>query len=314
MPIWFHTSKSQYMRQITNRKGTKCLCLKHGIKTTGQVKELTTRNDDHKERALCQCQMCRDCRGKGCRNPAACRNIALRILASLPLEWQPCSQEEGMDLKLSEDNIQRNKTALTKGEDMVYKRNITIEEILEAIRIFTKKRKRVYTQPEMMTIETPERQVNTVWTASRSRPGGQENTVTAAAIWFGDNDERNEAFLVEGRHASKQRGEAIAIAEALRTAPKNQPLWIVSQNKQYIEYITTKLNEMERKGWLNVKHGDVLRTAMEWAKWWTAKTYFCAKKIAKSGRPEAAIYKEIEMCLESGTTSMIEPTKEPNTS
>jgi hypothetical protein len=293
-PIWFHNEESTYMRKITNRPTAKCMRNSHKVRRTGQMAELARREENHANSASCNCQGCSECRREGCRNPLACREMAGKIIDSLPPQWRPAPPQNEVDMTLSEDEVKQNDIALAKGEDVTFERILTVKETSDAIRVFTPKNGKEYRQPEPAIRGTDQQPIRTAWTISKSKPCGEDASRTMAAVWFGQGDNRNTTFQVKGPKPSRQRGDIMAIAEALRRAPKDQPLRIISQNRQIVEYMTTKMKNMENKGWINVKHGDILRSAASWAKSRTAKTYFCAKKIARDGKPEAEIYEVLD--------------------
>jgi hypothetical protein len=143
-----------------------------------------------------------------------------------------------------------------------------------------------------------------VWVAARDQTNTQRETRTVAAIWFGRNDSRNSSFTIGDANASRQRGEAMALAEALRTAPQDQPLRIICQNRQMVENMTTKLKSRENKGWIMTKHGDILRKAAAWAKKRRARTYFKVAKIAKADRPESEIHEMMQHHLEDNSHTL----------
>jgi exonuclease III/ribonuclease HI len=307
MPIWLHTSESTYMRRVTNRPAAKCLRNKHKVKTTGQMMALTERNEAHTDRPSCACNVCASWRGQGCQNPQACRELADKFLTSMPDRWHPRERDGALDLILTEEENENNDKALGKGEDVTFERRLTVEELQDTFRVFAPKRQKEYHTPERMVPREPPGPTNEVWTASISRTDDNGATKTAAVIWFDRGDERNTTFLVTGKQASRQRGEILAIIEALRTAPRDQPLRIISANKQTVEYLTTKLRSLEDKGWVSVKHGDVFRKAAAWLKSRLAKTFFKVRKIAKRGRAESDILNELNTCLETSTRTIDEP-------
>jgi exonuclease III/ribonuclease HI len=304
MPLWFHLDESAYMRQMTNRKTARCLRETHKVRTTGQLEELMRKERDHVERQGCPCATCSAWRTTGCRNPAKCYKVGSQILASIPERWNLSRPTMNLDSIMTEDDRQANEQALGREEDVTFERKLTVNERQEAIRIFTKKEPKPYLEPSTLQRTTDPERIRTVWAMSKSKPDAQNGTKTAAAVWVERGDEINRSFLIGGPGASRQRGEIMAIADALRRTPHDQPLRILCQSSQAVENLTTKLKSLEDKGWMNVKHGDIFRSAASWAKKRRAKTYFKVARAAKQGRPESEIHEELDRCLQTGDVTV----------
>jgi exonuclease III len=306
MPLWFHIRESTYAKQVTNRPTARCLRTAHEIRNVGHLEANIAHQAAHTGRPSCRCETCSAGRAQGCRNPTQCRDLGTRILASIPEQWHPQKCTENINLTLTEEERQANDTAVTKGEDVTFERSLTVDDTQEAFRVFTSKTPREYSTPTTVIRTEPEREIRTVWAASKSRPSAQDATRTAATIWLGPADAQNVTFIVGGDHVSRQKGEAMAIVEALRTAPPDQPLRVICQSRQAVENLTTKLRYRENKGWITVKHGDIFRKAAAWAKKRRAKTYFKVQKIARSGKPESAIHRTLDQCLADATSDALE--------
>jgi exonuclease III len=297
MPVWFHIEESPYMKQVTNRPAARCLRETHGIRTVHQLSASTTEHEgNHNGRPACECTTCRKWRDAGCRHPHQCRELGKRILSSLPTKWDPEKQDNNLDRILSEEENANNERALENGHDVIFERRLTANEIADTIRVFAPKKDRTGNQPEDM-IRDQNRPTTDTWILSKSRLDATGETRTAAAVWFGPGDDRNYSFRVGGKQASRQKGEIMAIAEALKRAPPDIPLRVLCQSKQNIEKMTSKLRILEDKGWSNTKHGDELRAAASWARKRKAKTYFKLAKNTRDSQLEAGIRAEVERCL-----------------
>jgi exonuclease III len=309
MPIWFHIAESQYMRQMTNRNTARCLRTAHQIIKVGQLENNNISIHDHVERRTCTCRTCNDQRAAGCRNPTMCKELGRKLIASMPEQWRPGTQTDDLDIELSEADRTNNETALTKGGDVTFERILTVNSVTDAVRVFAPKEPRQYNKPVKVTPNTSQQHTNTAWTTSQCKPIAENATRTVAAVWFAENDDRNVAFTVGGKGISKQRGEIMAISEALRLAPTDQPLRVICQNRHTVENLTSKLRKLEDKGWIDTRNGDIFRIAAAWAKRRSAKTYFKIEKIATHGKPESGIYDSMKKCLEDNSQPMAEPAR-----
>jgi exonuclease III len=306
IPIWLHIGESQYMRQVTNRPAARCLRSIHGVRTVGQAKRMAAQDEMHTDRQTHRCDECDIWRTEGCRNPLLCEDLSTKILDSLPERWHPMHSKDNLDMRLSKEEQQENENALTKGEDVIFERTITANDIPSAFRVFAPKETRSYTSPDAITPETTQRHTLEVWTGSKKKPTRNDATRTAVAVWFPQDDERSTAFLAGGTGVSQQKGEIMAVSEALRIAPHDQPLRIVCRDRRTVENMTIKLKSLEDKGWIHTSNGDVYQAAATWAKRRQARTYFRVAKIAQKGRPESALHDMLNRCLESGTRSIEE--------
>jgi exonuclease III len=301
VPIWLHTEESRYMRQTTNRPAAKCMRSVHGIITAGQMQGMTDNTEQHTNRQTCQCVDCNNWREMGCRNPLLCKTLSSRILASMTERWRPRQHNDNLDIILSEDESSNNEKALAKGEDVIFERAITVNDIPSALRIFASKEHRQYIPPDPATPEEPRQRVVEVWTGSKTKPTQGEAARTAAAVWFPHDEGRSTTFLVGGPGANQRKGEIMAVSEALRLAPHDQPLRIMCRDRQTVENLTIKLNSLEDKGWIHTSNGDAFKAAASWAKRRQAKTYFRVTKIAKNGKPESRIHGMLHRSIEHDT-------------
>jgi hypothetical protein len=226
-----------------------------------------------------------------------CMDLSDRILLSIPSRWNPKRTGREVDILLSEEESQANEAALAKQEDVTFERRLTVDNKEDTMQIFTLKQQHMRLEPSEVRRTETQDNTRVVWTMSKSRPDKRNTTKTAAAVWFHPGDNRNTSFLVGGEGANLYRGEIMAIAEALRAAPIDQPLKIMCSSSQAIEHLTTKLRTLENKGWVAMKHGDIFRAAALWAKRRKAKTYFRVMTAAKQGQPESAIHEELDLCL-----------------
>jgi hypothetical protein len=143
LPIWFHIGETAYMRQMTNRPAAKCLRTTHGVQTVEQTRALTIISAHHTDSVTCACKTCTTWRRDGCCNPVLCRDMSKKILAALPLEWQPGTERGDIDIILNNEEHLNNDNALPKGEDVTFEHHLTVT-ILEALRIFTTTARREY--------------------------------------------------------------------------------------------------------------------------------------------------------------------------
>lgn len=98
-----------------------------------------------------------------------------------------------------------------------------------------------------------------MYTDGAALQNGDENAQAGSGLWYGQNDPRNAAIrLPDTIEQTNNAGEAVAILEAVRRAPKNSLLRIRSDSQVIIDGLTKNLQTWEDKGWIGVMNKDVL--------------------------------------------------------
>ncbi|KII82984.1 hypothetical protein PLICRDRAFT_119990, partial [Plicaturopsis crispa FD-325 SS-3] len=228
LPIWLHIGASKDMKKLNNHKHARCLRQNHKISTTGELKELTVRNNaDHKPRRNCRCHFCKHDRNElGCDNPHKCRQFAVKFLNNLTDKWNPSLPKNRQVSNLTDAQLEGNRTALEQKEKLTFDPDMARElGLSDSFRVFT---------------EDHEQNERAIQTAQDDQPVNEEATrvtthgivkidehgdfVAGGGAYFAQNDARNVSTRIGPTIASAQGGELGAILLVLQKTPKNRPL------------------------------------------------------------------------------------------
>ena len=111
-----------------------------------------------------------------------------------------------------------------------------------------------------------------VYTDGSCIGNGTEEASAGSRVWYGTNDHRNVAIRVPGKKQSNQVGELLAVLHAVKNAPENRPLRIMSDSKFAISGLTKYAKDWEAKDWIGVSHGPLFKCTMAWIRARTAHT------------------------------------------
>ncbi|KAF9544746.1 hypothetical protein CPC08DRAFT_611268, partial [Agrocybe pediades] len=95
MPIWHHKGLHSEHPILNNSVWADCQRNVHGIRTVGDMLTYVGRvfPGNHRNIRYCPCDLCRQARELGCRNPAKCPQAGVRMLDSLVERWDPRRQQ-----------------------------------------------------------------------------------------------------------------------------------------------------------------------------------------------------------------------------
>jgi ribonuclease HI len=113
-----------------------------------------------------------------------------------------------------------------------------------------------------------------VYTNGACLNNGKANATCGSGIWFGPNDERNQAIRIPGEAQSNQVGELAAVIRAVEITPISWPLKIHTDSRYVINGLTTHLSTWEDQGWIGVKNADLFKRAAYLLKRRSAPTAF----------------------------------------
>ncbi|THV01200.1 hypothetical protein K435DRAFT_632724, partial [Dendrothele bispora CBS 962.96] len=92
MPIWHHMEADSSIKQLSHTLASKCLKLKHNVRTVGDAEELAKNleEEEHKPQNNCECQVCKRLKQTmNCTHPHSCMKQAAKLLDTLPQKWDP---------------------------------------------------------------------------------------------------------------------------------------------------------------------------------------------------------------------------------
>jgi ribonuclease HI len=153
--------------------------------------------------------------------------------------------------------------------------SITCKETLaECFRIFTDPTKLTH-QPAKRYRHirpTPRCTEITVYTDGACINNGKQNAHCGSGVWFGPENQKNQAIRVPGEAQSNQVGKLAAVIAAINTTAPYQPLKIISDSKCVIEGLTTHPDTWENDGWINIKNAPLFKKACHLLRRRSAKT------------------------------------------
>lgn len=282
LPMWYHVGEADG-RSLANTLSARCLREKHGVLTVGECAAVAERlsrrgatGSPHTPKRTCMCYECeRDRTVKGCDDPHRCAGMAAKLLQKLTPLWKLSPVSRTDNLSLTPRRIRRNAEARAIDERVVFNPSVSARAPVEsALRLFgpmkvdqdavVQARRGLRHGGQYAGIE--------VHTDGSCVENGTERAVAACGVWFGEDDPRNLMARLPGVLQSNQAAEVFAIEEAVRIAPGEAPLHIVSDSRFAVDGVTVHLPEWEDRDWLGVKCAPLFRRAVARLRARTAET------------------------------------------
>ena len=270
MPVWLHRKATRDAARIYKTDGAKCLKSKH---RTHYVKQLTGMvegvPEGHRRTNFCTCEACRGASELGCTHPNKCFETAVELLNALAPRWRPESPQEPED----RNSYTPTMTGGDPREGIEVIMNREAADLKESIRIFTRRENLLSaTALQETQDETLKNTEQVVYTDGSCTNNGTDEAKSGSGVWYGEWDPRNMAVRVPGQRQSNQVGELLAALLAIKYAPGNQPLRIISDSKFVIEGLTKYARDWEKKDWIRVKHGPLFKCMTAWLRARSAAT------------------------------------------
>ena len=264
MPIWFHKGQDEEKHPQNNGKWAECQRHRHNIQTTGELARYVseTREIRHLLRKNCACAPCRSARGKGCPNPAKCRQAAQKLLESLHPKWKPELGNEPEDaLQLTEDQLQQNEQARKLDGALVFDPNITsTSELAKEFRVFVNSDRVTNVPAKRPPAQGAEiQEEETIYLCGVHENQGYETARSAYTIWFGENDPRNSTRRTQGPSQTKETAECQALLQALALTPDGARLNIRLLSPYLKGILTTGLQRLEDRNWMAIPDKEILQ-------------------------------------------------------
>ena len=111
-----------------------------------------------------------------------------------------------------------------------------------------------------------------VYTDGSCLNNGETNAQAGGGIWYGENDPRNTSFRVPIPEQSNQTGELYAILHAIKSAPTDQAISVMTDSMYAVNGLTRDLEKWEDQGWLYAKHADLFKSITAWMRYRSNKT------------------------------------------
>jgi ribonuclease HI len=268
LPIWHHfAAKDNY---TWNKKASKCLSLKHEIKTVKDLQNFIEEGNPP----------------ENCDHPDKCLKIANTLMDKIPSKYNPNNSTPHKDnLDHTPRRIAKNQNKDITKSSVTFNPDVTERETIEnAVRIFGKKqtyKKRGKRKTKGKTQTAPpayreqkkkEKEAITLYTDGSCSQNGDENARTGAGIWHSNNSKHNQAIRLDGKTQTNQRAELMAVILALKTNSKDRQLKIKSDSRTTVEGIILRLKAWEDKDWLDIAN----------VKEWKYLAYLLRRRRAKT--------------------------------
>ncbi|KAH9962196.1 hypothetical protein BC827DRAFT_1085409, partial [Russula dissimulans] len=233
LPVWYHlASRTRPM----NMRASKCLLEMHDVISVVDLLKHSNRKTNqnqitpHQENRRCMCHDCMTDCINGCKNPNACTEEALIRIYQIYPKINPIQPRNVLDnLSLTGTRKARNQVAKHKNGKILFDPTLTCQNNLgECFHTFAdldKVSKILPTRHQPQGTNTRYRETE-IYTDGVCFQNGKKNAKSRAGIWFGPEDERNQAIRVLGQEQSNQIGEIVAIIKALEETPHFIPITI----------------------------------------------------------------------------------------
>ena len=270
LPLWYHTKSDPSARKLYRTKVARCLRGTHGVKL---VKDATALlggvGENHTPVLNCTCMTCTNLRTVvKCTHPGKCITMLATLLGKIHPAWNPATQGQ------VNGNPERGGEETTDPLDRKVERGDETTRLTDTIMIFGETEEKSDPRQEERP-EGPRSQTNmaTVYMDGACINNGGEEAQAGCGIWYGEDDPRNTGERVPHRVQTNQTRELTAVLLAVKRHNPTKDLRIISDSKYVIDRLTTNLRRWEKRGWVDVSHGDLFKTIVAWTRQQTGDTY-----------------------------------------
>ncbi|KAI0073286.1 ribonuclease H-like protein [Panus rudis PR-1116 ss-1] len=325
LPIWYHAGGTDNLRTLNNSKCGQCLRDIHKVRTVGDLLKITCRekhanlDPPHIKQNHCTCRYCTSDSVDGCSAPHSCTQCAKKLLQRLHNIWKlgidPPKDALTLTHRWRQMNAKAFEEELEEGKEIIFDPSVTAQDIYEDdIRVFGK------THDRQLGLAFRVRSgVNvalesvSIYTDGSCNQNGFEEATCGSGLWYGPNNERNQAIRVPEPRQSNQAGEIMAILKAVQSTANFAPLKLISDSKYVIRGLTEYLKRWEDQGWIGVENKEILQPMAVRLRLHSAPTVFRwvkghlgnpgnegADQKAKEGaeKPEADVLDTENRCLD----------------
>ena len=264
MPLWYHAKASTAARKLYRTRVARCLRRNHRLRlvhnTTSLIGGLSV---NHTAEPNCKCNTCTHMRaGPKCKHPNRCISLTVDLLDKIRPEWnlaKPTGRNEHQQTAAGSD-CGINGVQVVKVIEETNLRN--------AITIFGEPEDR-QTPHRIPQVQGPihHRRATTVYTDGACINNGHEDAQAGSGVWYGDSDPRNISERVPHAVQSNQTGELTAILLAVSRHDPLDNLHIISDSRYAIDGLMRNLERWERRGWIDITHGDLFRETVAKIRW-----------------------------------------------
>jgi exonuclease III len=252
VPIWYNWTITDNYRW--NKKSTKCLRRHHGITTVGELFDFV--NGVHPQMA--------------CNTRNECAEMSRQVLASLPDKYNPLFNTPRRDgLDHTPHRLEVNAAIDPAEQARIFNPDVTERESWNnMVRICGSLRThkvRQATPPETPLPAYRTVRIEETHTEVYVKGLGRTDGTFGIGLWYGVGDERNSSVQMKPITKSNTLKGLLAVLLALESNPDGHVV-IMSQSRDCVEGLTSKLTQWEDSNWLDVKYKSYWQRAASLAR------------------------------------------------
>jgi hypothetical protein len=264
MPLWYHIGATDTLNYMNNKPMAKCLRDNHDVTTVGDAMNLIhNRPTRHRNRRQCPCEMCQEARERKCEYPHHCMEYCKDLVATLKAKWNPEATKQSDDLDFEEER-DKEQSADDGDESLIrFNPDLRLKNCPEeGIRAFTRKEKRTHL-PAYRQTGRGQRSIAEVTIAGMVTGIKSDEVRNGAGTFFKTGDDRNTQMRVSGDRArGADRAFITMIGKIARKIDLNTELTIRICSKRVHRMLTSKLEKLEDRGFIDVPEGDVVQSSL----------------------------------------------------
>lgn len=271
LPIWYHLGAETKLKKLNNTPISDCLRRNHKVKTVADTLHAAEHQGGYNPpENNCECFKCTTDRTNHCKHPHTCHEAAKKLISTIHPKWNPTLETPNDGLTLTRHRKKKNEEAKAKGGQIIFNPSVTERNDLSA-------GFRAWIDPNMLE-QPPALRI----------PTGQQITEESTTIYIeGGKDEKHQnsersikthpigiSFHKQGdprntivspaetkeTENAKELGQIIATIKATDSTPGDAPLHLIYRSKYMPTALSSKLQQWEDIGWLDVPHAEYLRT------------------------------------------------------
>lgn len=288
MPYWYHVGTKATLASKYHNKWGKCQRTSHGVKTVGDMLAHTCKSNNEwcEETEGCECPTCEDDRLLGCDSPQKCRKDAALKLDNLRPEWDPRKWPSAVQQQ--DDAL----PPLPEGYKKTHKLGLEpVADPAKLLRVFTDpdiplrehilpehrsppptaqvmaqgRQTRAHTRSQQQApapAQLPAGETVEVYTDGSCFDNGTRDARCGSGLWYGHNDERNQALRVGLEEKSNNVGELVAILVAIQSHRNASRICISTDSQYAMDAVTTRAEEWADRGFVDTKNKKIVQALL----------------------------------------------------
>ena len=320
LPIWYHLGAVKKLRTMNNSVRGKCLRKTHKVRTVAELLPLRAQHATHgavhsnasgQQNNQCPCATCDAGRTQGCTAPAKCYAYAAQLLAQIQPKWHPDVDSKADGLSLTPGRKACNQKAKLEGTDILFDPSVTSDSPLEeAFRAFVDPS--THDRPPAIRW-VPGRSVQqapcTVYVLENQGKRPQSDHDLNTTIGFAESVGAHpwqQLVRNDAGDGPQYPGSGLVAATLYATSrvPRDVPLRLISDSEILREFLTTRKQTWEDKGWAGVKGARHIRLLINRLRQRCAPTTLGIEK-SKGSPPMARAKRHLREEMQRSTTPTV---------